>query len=243
MQGLRISENMAFYSLLGWYNELSVVRNIKLALLNAPIGATFFTSDGSNIATTPPSDWLTGTRVRIELTGILPLPIAPLTTTTDYWLIRQSSTSFRLASSFANAMALTSMPIPTIGSAYQLKAQTVREWSGPELARWEVIHAAYPARFLLKPIAQLPPVVSNSGVKSLEIIRETIDNTTGIPLTYNTIALWENGTSVPGTTAGGGFSVTMLETTVGGNTTPASVTIDTLRSRRITYSLNQKYDI
>jgi hypothetical protein len=244
MQTLRISEVMALYALYGWYNELSVVKNVRLALLNAPVGTAFFSSDGSDITTTVPKDWLTGTRIRLEFVGSgTPGAIVPLTTTTDYWLIRQSSTSFRLASTFANAIGLTSMTIPTIGTGYQLRVQKVREWSGAELARWEVIHAAYPARFVLPPLSQLPPTVFNSGVMSLQIIRETIENTTGIPLTYNTIALWENGTLVPGNTAGNGLSVTMLETTVGANVLPSSVTIDALRSRRITYSLTQKYDI
>lgn len=243
MQNLRVSPAMALYALEAWQKDL-VLRDVKLALLNAPVGTAFFSSDGSDITTTTPKDWLTGTRVKLEFVGSgTPGAIVPLTTTADYWLIRQSSTSFRLASTFANAIGLTSMTIPTIAAGYQLRVQAVKEWSGVELARWEVIHASYPSRFILKPLAQLPLAVSNSGVISLEIIRETIENLTGLPLTYNTIVLWENGTLVPGDPAGGGMSVTMLETVVGANVLPSSVTIDPLRSRRITYSLTQKYDI
>jgi hypothetical protein len=243
VQNLRVSSAMATAALYGWHHDLTVARSVRLALLNVPVGTAFFTSDGDLITTTTPQDWISGTRVRIEFVGSgTPQTIAPLETGTDYWLIRVGATTFRLADLFEEALSSSIRSIPTIAAGYQLRVQKPREWDGAELARWEVSHAAYPARFSLKPQSLLLPPIQNSGVLNLEILRESIENTTGIPLTYNTIALWETSNSTPGNTAGTGFSVTLLENTIGANTVVAPVTIDAQRSRRITYSLTQAFD-
>ena len=60
-----------------------------------------------------PSNILTGTRVRLTTTTTLP---AGLALATDYFVIRISDTTFRLASSFANAIAGTQIDITNAGS-------------------------------------------------------------------------------------------------------------------------------
>lgn len=55
----------------------------------------------------------TGTRVRLTTTGTLP---APLAAATDYWLIRVSQTTFKIATSSANATAGTAIDITDVGT-------------------------------------------------------------------------------------------------------------------------------
>lgn len=60
-----------------------------------------------------PSNLLTGTRVRLTTTTTLP---AGLSTGTDYYLIKASDTTFKLATSYANAVAGTQIDITDAGT-------------------------------------------------------------------------------------------------------------------------------
>lgn len=57
--------------------------------------------------------WLTGMKVQMTTTGTLPTGIVALT---DYYVIRMSATTIKLASSLANALAGTAVNITAAGS-------------------------------------------------------------------------------------------------------------------------------
>ena len=63
--------------------------------------------------TNNPSNLLTGTRVRVSSTTTLPSPLAGAT---DYYLIRVTDSTYKLATSYANAIAGTAIDITTTGS-------------------------------------------------------------------------------------------------------------------------------
>lgn len=78
--------------------------------------------------------WLTGMRVVASSTGTLP---APLVGATDYYVIRMSATTIKLASSLANALAGTAIDITTAGTGthmllYPLSVRAVGENGGEE---------------------------------------------------------------------------------------------------------------
>lgn len=66
--------------------------------------------------------WLTGVKVRMTTTGVLPTGIAAAT---DYYVIRVSPTTIKLASSAANALAGTAVDITAAGSGTHTIASTL----------------------------------------------------------------------------------------------------------------------
>lgn len=56
--------------------------------------------------------WVTGMGVRLSTTDTLP---APLAAATNYWVIRDSATTIKFATSYANAIALTAIDLTTDG--------------------------------------------------------------------------------------------------------------------------------
>jgi len=75
-------------------------------------GENFVSTFGTDIITYA-YDWRNLTKVRFTTTGTLP---GGLSLATDYWLIRQSSTTAKVASSFANAIAGTFIDITDDGT-------------------------------------------------------------------------------------------------------------------------------
>ena len=78
--------------------------------------------------------WITGMLVRATTTGGLP---AGLALATDYWVIRISATTIKLASSLANAVAGTAIDITTQGTGthtltHTLTARAVGDRGGEE---------------------------------------------------------------------------------------------------------------
>lgn len=61
-------------------------------------------NDGGNLLLTYTNDFKTLTKVRVSTTTTLPTGLAA---STDYWLVRQSSTTARICTSYANALAGT----------------------------------------------------------------------------------------------------------------------------------------
>lgn len=74
---------------------------------------TFTASSSSGLLLTYANDWPTYTKVRFETTGALP---AGLAINTDYWLVRQSATTAKVATSLANAKAGTVVAYTDAGS-------------------------------------------------------------------------------------------------------------------------------
>ena len=78
--------------------------------------------------------WLTGMKVRMTTTGTLPTGIAALT---DYFVIRVSATTIKLAASLANALAGTAVDITAVGSGthtltHSLTARNIGDKGGEE---------------------------------------------------------------------------------------------------------------
>ena len=239
---LRTSALLAAQNLKAKHSAI-VSSNQRLALVNVPIGSAFITSNGANIVTSTPQEWVTGTAVKIEFAGTgFPPSISPLTIENPYWLIRMTSTEFKLASNFQDAINSTFVTLPMFTANYKIKCLPAYLLSGAELAKWEPDHPAYPSRFTPKSIADLVAPTTLGNTLTMESFKVDISNNSGLPLTYNTIVLWTGGTATPKNATGEGLSVSPLETIVGGNAIPQSVTIAPQTSRRITYSLSETFD-
>jgi len=100
--------------LLGYYPMTSVTTTGDQATINS---ATFTAANGTDIITHAAYDIASFTRVQVSNSGgALPAGLAAVT---DYWTIRQSSTTSKLASSLANAIAGTAVDFTTDGTGTQ----------------------------------------------------------------------------------------------------------------------------
>lgn len=110
---------LALVDVIGFYRVTSVTTTSAQATTNTLGQSDTFTADaGTDTCTYTstaniPSNILTGTRVRLTTTTTLP---AGLATATDYYVIRLSDTTFRLATSYANAIAGTQINITDAGT-------------------------------------------------------------------------------------------------------------------------------
>lgn len=104
---------------IGFYRLTSVTTTTAQATTNTLGQSDTFTADASTDLCTwtstanIPSNILTGTRVRLTTTTTLP---GGLATATDYYVIRVSDTTFKLATSYANAIAGTAIDISSAGT-------------------------------------------------------------------------------------------------------------------------------
>jgi hypothetical protein len=105
--------------LIGFYRVTAVTTTTEQATTNTLAQTDTFTADaGTDVCTWSsvaniPSNILTGTRVRLTTTTTLP---AGLALATDYYVIKVSDTTFRLATSYANAIAGTQIDITDAGT-------------------------------------------------------------------------------------------------------------------------------
>lgn len=104
----------------------TVVEAIAAAAVNA-------TTDVITVASNA-EKWITGRKVRISTTTTLP---GGLVAATDYYVIRDSATAIRLASSLANAIAGTAINITTAGTGthtltHTLTARALGDLGGEE---------------------------------------------------------------------------------------------------------------
>ena len=103
----------------GFYRVTSVTTTTAQATTNTLGQSDTFTADaGTDVCTwttrtSNPSNILTGTRVRLTTTTTLP---AGLATATDYYVIVVDSDTFKLATSYANAVAGTQIDITSTGT-------------------------------------------------------------------------------------------------------------------------------
>lgn len=111
---------VALLDVIGYYRVTSVTTITAQATTNTISTRTAtFTADASTdimtytSVTSLPSNLLTGTRVRCTTTTTLP---APLATATDYYLIRVTDGTYKLATSYANAIAGTAINITDAGT-------------------------------------------------------------------------------------------------------------------------------
>jgi len=111
---------VAILDVIGYYRVTSVTTTSAQATTNTISTRTAtFTADASTdimtytSVTSLPSNLLTGTRVRCTTTTTLP---APLATATDYYLIKITDGTYKLATSYANAIAGTAINITDAGT-------------------------------------------------------------------------------------------------------------------------------
>lgn len=110
---------LALVDVIGFYRVTSVTTTTAQATTNTLGQSDTFTADTSTELLTFtstanfPSNILTGTRVRLTTTTTLP---APLATATDYYVIRVSDSTCKLATTYANAIAGTAIDITTTGT-------------------------------------------------------------------------------------------------------------------------------
>lgn len=103
----------------GFYRVTTVTTTTEQATTNTLGQTDTFTADaGTDICTWTstanfPSNVLTGTEVRLTTTTTLP---AGLSLATDYYVIKVSDTTFKLATSYANAVAGTAINITDAGT-------------------------------------------------------------------------------------------------------------------------------
>lgn len=102
---LKLVDLMGYYLISG----ANVTGTSARTLLNDD---TFTANAGTDIITYA-RDWKSYTKVRFTTTGTLPAGLALLT---DYWLVRQSATTAKVATSYANALAGTTIDITDAGS-------------------------------------------------------------------------------------------------------------------------------
>lgn len=104
---------------IGFYRVTSVTTTTAQATTNTlGFGDTFTADAGTDIITMTsttniPSNILTGTRVRLTTTTTLP---AGLALATDYYVIKVTDSTFKLATSYANAIAGTAIDITSAGT-------------------------------------------------------------------------------------------------------------------------------
>ena len=104
---------------IGFYRVTSVTTTTAQATTNTlGFGDTFTADAGTDIITMTsttniPSNILTGTRVRLTTTTTLP---AGLALATDYYVINVTDSTFKLATSYANAIAGTAIDITSAGT-------------------------------------------------------------------------------------------------------------------------------
>ena len=110
---------LTLVDVVGFYYVSSVTTATAQATANTLSQSDTFSADaGTDVCTytstaSIPSNILTGTRVRLTTTTTLP---AGLALATDYYVIKVSDTTFKLATSYANAVAGTAINITDAGT-------------------------------------------------------------------------------------------------------------------------------
>ncbi len=104
---------------IGFYRVTAVTTTTAQATTNTLAFTDTFTADASTdtltwtSTTNIPSNILTGTRVRLTTSTTLPAPLAPAT---DYYVIKVTDSTCKLATSYANAIAGTVINITDAGT-------------------------------------------------------------------------------------------------------------------------------
>jgi len=121
------------------YYRLSTT-NVTGTTSRTLINTNTFTANAGTDIITYANDWVNYTKVRFTTTTTLP---AGLSLATDYWLVRQSSTTAKVASSYANALANTTIDITDAGTGtHTLTIQMPRYDSGEGCDAFFVVQTA-----------------------------------------------------------------------------------------------------
>jgi hypothetical protein len=105
-----VPNTLELIDVLGWYRVTSVTTTTAQSTIN---GENFTASSSSGLLLTYTNDWQNYSKVRFTTSGTLP---TGLSLNTDYWLVRVSATTARVATTFANAIAGTVIAYTDAGS-------------------------------------------------------------------------------------------------------------------------------
>lgn len=108
--GTVVPSTLKLIDVLGWYRVTTVTTTTAQSTVNSN---TFTASSSSGLLLTFANDWQNFTKVRFTTTTTLP---TGLSLNTDYWLVRQSATTAKVATSFANAIAGTVVAFTDAGT-------------------------------------------------------------------------------------------------------------------------------
>jgi len=114
-----VPATVALVDVIGFYRVTTVTTATAQSTTNTLSQSDTFTADaGTDTCTYTstanfPSNILLGTRVRLTTTTTLP---APLATATDYYVVKVTDSTFKLATSYANAIAGTVINITDAGT-------------------------------------------------------------------------------------------------------------------------------
>lgn len=231
---LPVSTAMANLGAIGWAEKLRSL-STRFALLYVPTGSAIAMSlnGGSGEATVATQAWATGTRCQIVQTNPFGAPpLAPLATATDYWLIQVNPTTYKFASSRANALSNSALSAPTMASGqYGITiAEPSTAWTLAEIVAYELTHPAYTARYAIP--ATLPATSIAGNNVYLDFLLVNLTNSSATPFTYNAIAMIENSGAI-GTSTGTLINAGRLANGL----TPYTVTLNQGETKEIIYGL------
>jgi hypothetical protein len=123
-----VPNTLKLIDVLGWYRVTTVTTTTAQNVIN---GETFTASSSSGLLLTYAQDWQSFTKVQFTTTTTLP---TGLSLATDYWLVRVSATTARVATSFANAIAGTVIAFTNAGTGtHTLTAKLPRYSDGAKV--------------------------------------------------------------------------------------------------------------
>jgi hypothetical protein len=247
---IKVGHRLAEYAVRGWADWMAN-QNCMFALLSVPTGSTgcSFDSGTDQITIATAKTWPTKTKVQfIDPNGGVfgaPPSLSPLAVSTDYYLIRDSSTTFKIAASRADAIAGTFIQLPTIASgSYNVVVQPPSDtWPITELVDWEITHPLYVSRFSFP--FTVPNPVSIGGISTQTILVTTIDNTSAQVFEYNAIAILDDASSTVGDNSSGivvNAGIQEVSNGLGGFTPAPSTSIGAgVAATDITYTFSAAY--
>jgi len=108
--GTVVPATLEIFDILAWVRVTTVTTTTAQNVISSN---TFTASSSSGLLLTYANDWQNFSKVRFTTTGTLP---TGLSLNTDYWLVRVSATTARVATTFANAIAGTTIAFTDAGT-------------------------------------------------------------------------------------------------------------------------------
>jgi len=146
------------YPSTGTYGYLAILDDLLLTNAVFTVATSILTFSAAN-------KLVTGSRVRITSTGAIP---SGLLSATDYYAIKTSTTTFKLAATLTNAIAGTAITITDAGSGVLSASEqilTVAD-SLAVLVAHELVNSAYTARFSIDTLGAAT-IVNGDAQKNL----------------------------------------------------------------------------
>jgi len=165
---------------------IGTVSNLASTPTISPVTTTATVTSPAGVDTT--NDWIVTSadvpnfsRVRFTTSGTLP---APLALATDYWTIRLTSTTSRLATSYANAVAGSFLDLTTAGTG----TQTLTTFATLNIDTSQVDFPGVPGSSIFRNVRAW--TFSNSGTNYLCIGVYEPGDTSTVPTTAINLYLW-----------------------------------------------------